>query len=75
MVVKIPVDDLLPETRKKLRLKSGDSTVKPKIVALGKILQDTQGLTNREALWALRSAINHIKGFRQKGSESHRRAC
>ena len=61
----IPLNELNPDTRAKLKL--GNITVQPKLVALGRILLNIEGLTNREALWALRTAINHIKGFHKKG--------
>lgn len=65
---KIPLEELTPETRAKLKLNS--STVSPKLVALGKVLQDLQGLSNREAIWALKTALNHIRGYREKGTRA-----
>lgn len=68
MVAKIPLKELDPETRAKLKL--GSSIINPKLVALGKVLQDLQDLTNREAIWALKTALNHIRGYREKGKRA-----
>jgi hypothetical protein len=68
MTARIKAEDLLPETRNKLKI--GLPNVQLKIVALGKVLQDLQNLTNREALWVLRTSINHIKGYREKGTRA-----
>lgn len=68
MVGKINVEDLLPETKHKLKL--GNTTISPKLIALGKILITLEALTPREALWSLRTATNHIKGYRERGKRA-----
>lgn len=65
---KIPVGDLDAETKAKLGL--GNHAVSVKVTTLGKVLLDLQGLTNREALWVLRTAVFHIKGYRRKGERA-----
>lgn len=57
---KIHVEELLPETRRKLKLDS--AMIKPKHLVLGRILVDLQLLSRREAVWALRTALNLISG-------------
>lgn len=59
----INVDDLTPETRAKLKLDRGK--VPQKIVVLGKLFQDIEGLTTRDALWALRTAHSYVRGYRK----------
>lgn len=66
---KISIDDLLPETKKKLKLQS--QLVPSKVIVLGKLLQDIQGLTTREALWALRTASDYARGYRKKKSKAY----
>ena len=61
-------NDLTPETRAKLKL--GKGKVPLKVVALGKLLQATEGLTTRDALWALRTAHSHVRGFRKVKSKA-----
>jgi len=61
--VVIHVDELKPETLAKLKLEKGK--VPQKVAALGKILQATEGLTTRDALWALRTAHSHVRGYRK----------
>jgi len=56
-------NDLTPETRSRLKLEKGK--VPQKVVALGKILQALEGLTTRDALWALRTAHSHVRGYRK----------
>ena len=57
-------DELLPETRAKLRL--DNNKVPAKVVVLGKLLQAIDGLTTRDALWALRTAHSYAMGYRKK---------
>lgn len=66
----IPVEELTPETRAKLNLKIGDSEVSRRVVILGKVLQSLEGLSKRDALWILRTAITHLKGYREKGKRA-----
>lgn len=66
MAGKIPVEELLPETRKKLKLES--RTVNTRLPVLGRILAQLDGLSNRDALWILRTAINHVKGYHERGT-------
>jgi len=66
-------DDLLPETKEKLGLKNNEKSqpmVKPQVIALGAILQSLKGLTNRQALWALRTAILHVRGYKKDKSRN-----
>jgi len=56
-------DELKPETRKKLKLDKG--MVPARVVVLGKLLQDIDGLTTRDALWALRTAHSYVRGYRK----------
>ena len=56
-------NDLTPETRAKLKL--GKGKVPAKVVVLGKLLQDIDGLTTRDALWALRTAHAYVRGYRK----------
>ena len=65
---KLTADELLPETKKKLGI--NHKIVDPKVVALGRVLQDLQGLTKRDALWACRTAIVHIRGYRKKSERA-----
>ena len=67
----IHADELTPETREKLKLGKGDKGKVPqKVVALGKMLQATEGLTTRDALWALRTAHSHVRGYRKIKSKA-----
>ena len=59
----IHADELTAETRAKLKLEKGK--VPLKVVALGKLLQAIEGLTTRDALWALRTAHSHVRGYRK----------
>lgn len=59
----IHADELKAETRAKLKLDKG--MVPQKVVVLGKLLQDIDGLTTREALWALRTAHSYVRGYRK----------
>jgi len=72
---KINVDDLPPEVLEKLGLKPPDNhqapkMVKPQILALGGVLQALKGLSNREALWVLRTSNVLVRGYR-KDKEPH----
>jgi len=64
----IPLEELHPETRAKLKI--GDSEVSRRVVILGRILQSFEGLSKRDALWILRTAITHLKGYREKGKRA-----
>lgn len=59
----IHVNDLTPATRAKLKLDKGK--VPQRVVVLGKLLQDIEGLTTRDALWALRTAHAYVRGYRK----------
>lgn len=54
----INIEELSPETRSKLGIKTPphDSPVEIRTLGLGKVLQSLSGLTNREALWVLHHA-------------------
>ena len=57
-------NDLLTETRAKLKLEKGK--VPAKVVILGRLLEAVEGLTTRDALWAMRTAHSFIRGYRKK---------
>ncbi len=57
-------NELTPETRAKLKLEKGK--VPAKVVVLGRLLQAIEGLTTRDALWALRTAHSYVLGYRKK---------
>ena len=59
----IQANELRPETRAKLKLDKG--RVPEKVVVLGKLLQAIEGLTTRDALWALRTAHAYVRGYRK----------
>ena len=63
-------NDLTPETKKKLSLEKGK--VQAKVVVLGKLLQAIEGLTTRDALWALRTAHSFARGYRKKKTKAER---
>ena len=56
-------NELLPETRAKLGLDK--NKVPAKVVVLGKLLQAIEGLTTRDACWALRIAHTYVRGYRK----------
>ena len=60
MVAKIPYDELPPELQSKVSSSGG--LIKPKHVALGKVLLQMQSLTHRDAVWVLRIALNMVSG-------------
>ncbi len=67
---KISVEDLPPEVLEKMGLKLSDNSkepkmVKPSVIAIGGVLQALKGLTNREALWALRTSTVLVRGYRK----------
>lgn len=70
MAGKVNADELLPETREKLGL--GKSKVQQKVVVLGRLLQTIDGLTTRDALWALRTAATYARGHRKVKSKETR---
>jgi len=53
--------DLTPETRAKLKLSKG--LVPNRVVALGKILQNLEQLSTRDAYWCLRTAHSYVAGY------------
>lgn len=55
--------DLHPETRDKLNLTR--KVVPSKVVVLGRLLEAVDGLTTRDALWAMRTAHSFIRGYRK----------
>lgn len=57
-------NELNPDTRKKLGLDKGK--VPDRVVVLGRLLQAIDGLTTRDALWALRTAHSYVRGYRKK---------
>ena len=69
MVAKINIEDLPPEVLETLGLKVGNNKspkmVKSQIVAMGGVLQALKGLTNRQALWVLRTSIILVRGYSQ----------
>jgi len=70
MVGKISIEDLPPEVLETLGLKvSGNNKppkmVKSQVVAMGGVLQSLKGLTNRQALWVLRTSIILVRGYSQ----------
>ena len=67
---KINVEDLPDEVLEKIGLKSPGNhrvpkMVKNQIVAMGGVLQSLKGLTNRQALWVLRTSIILVRGYSQ----------
>ncbi|GAH54857.1 unnamed protein product [marine sediment metagenome] len=68
----IPVEELTSETRAKLNIgnKIGDTEVSRRLVILGRFLQSMEGLSKRDALWICRTAITHLKGYREKGKRA-----
>lgn len=67
---KINVEDLPDEVLVKIGLKSPDNHRVPKMVkghliAMGGVLQSLKGLTNRQALWVLRTSIILVRGYSQ----------
>ena len=70
MAGKIKVDDLPEEVLEQLGLKPTDDhrvpkMVKSQIIAMGGVLQSLKGLTNRQALWVLRTSIILVRGYSQ----------
>jgi len=66
---KIKVEDLPTEVLEKIGFKTSDNTkepkmVKPQMVAMGGVLLALKGLTNREALWVLRTVVVLVRGYR-----------
>ena len=64
MAAKIPVGELNPETLAKLGLEK--KQVALKLVILGKVLVALEGLTTRDALWVLKQAADHVRGYRTR---------
>ena len=68
MAGKINIEDLPPEVLEMLGLKAPGNNRTPKmvkvqIVAMGGVLQALKGLTNRQALWVLRTAVILVRGY------------
>lgn len=64
----IPLAELHPETKAKLGL-DNKNLVPQKVAVLGKLLQDIEGLTTRDALWALRTAHSYARGYHKHKSK------
>ena len=65
----IPIEDLPPEVLDKLGIKLGKDVKLPKLIksqliAMGGVLLALKGLTNREALWVLRTTTVLVRGYR-----------
>lgn len=65
-------NELAPETRAKLKLDKGK--VPLKVVVLGRLLQAIDGLSTRDALWALRTAHSFARGYRKKKTKVEKEA-
>jgi len=63
-------NELSPETRVKLKLDKGK--VPGRVVVLGKLLHAIEGLTTRDALWAMRTAHSYIRGYRKKKTKAEK---
>ena len=68
---KINIEDLPTEVLERLGLKPSDNhrvpkMVKSQIIAMGGVLQSLKGLTNRQALWVLRTTIILVRGYTQE---------
>jgi len=66
----INIEDLPEEVLERAGLKSPGNhrvpkMVKNQIVAMGGVLQSLKGLTNRQALWVLRTSIILVRGYSQ----------
>ena len=72
MVGKVQLEDLDEETKARIGIPTQpvkptmQKIVSPRLVALGRVLQDLQGLDSREAMWVLRKAIELLKGYRER---------
>jgi len=62
MTTKIKYDDLPPELKSKVMSLSNSGLIKPKHIALGKVLVDLQFLTHRDGVWVLHTALNMVSG-------------
>lgn len=67
----IGIGELDEETLAKLGLaaeekKAEKKIVSPRLVSLGRVLQDLQGLDSRQAMWVLRKSIELLKGYRER---------
>lgn len=63
-------NELTAETRAKLKLEKGKVPVR--VVVLGKLLIAIEGLTTRDALWAMRTAHSYIRGYRKKKTKAEK---
>ena len=59
----IHAEDLTPDTRSKLKIDKGK--VPQRVVVLGRLLEAIEGMTTRDALWALRTAHSYVRGYRK----------
>jgi hypothetical protein len=58
----INLNELPTEARKKVQKEVGIKVVPDRMVVLGRILQELEGMTNADALWTLRKAIKVLGG-------------
>lgn len=56
----VKLNDLPPGVRKGIEGKTG--VVPSKLVTFGKVLQDLEGMTKRDALWVLRKTVRELGG-------------
>ena len=68
-VGKVPIEELPRETLERLGIKPPyeaklPKMVKPQLIAMGGVLLALKGLTNREALWVLRTCNVLVRGYR-----------
>lgn len=66
---KIPIEDISPEVLERLGIKLDKDAKLPKLIksqliAMGGVLLALKGLTNREALWVLRTTTVLVRGYR-----------
>ncbi len=70
MGAKVDAEELDEETLARLGIgenkKAEKKIVSPRLVALGKVLQDLQNLDSRQAMWVLRKSIELLKGYRER---------
>lgn len=72
---KIPVEDLPPEVLERLGITlPGDKKlpvmVKSQVIAMGGVLLALKGLTNRQALWVLRTSVILVRGYRREKNKN-----
>ena len=64
----IHAEDLDSETKRKLNLGDLDE-IDPRVLALGDIIRSLRGLTKADALWALKTAVSHVRGRRNQAEK------